>query len=131
LPALEHYLARYRATFGLDVKFERDESATLALPPYARAQVLRIVHEALSNVRKHAGTNEVRVRLDQAGDWARIEISDAGQGFDTAQVAAPGGNGVGLQVMRERAQSIGGFLRIESESGGGTRVMVWVPQGDE
>ncbi len=131
LPALQRYLAHYRASFGLDVESEADEKVNLALAPQAGAQALRIIHEALSNARKHARTNKVRVRVEKAGNWARIEVADAGQGFNAARVALPGGNGVGLQVMRERAQSIGGFLKIESESGQGTRVLVWVPQGDE
>lgn len=131
LPALQRYLAHYRAGFGLDVEFEADEEGTLALAPQAGAQALRIIHEALSNVRKHARTDKARVRVEKAGIWARIEISDAGQGFNAARFARPGGNGVGLQVMRERAQSIGGFLKVESESGRGTRVLVWVPEGDE
>jgi signal transduction histidine kinase len=131
LPALQHYLARYHASFGMDVALKVDERDEITLAPQASAQVLRIIHEALSNVRKHASACEAWVCIERAGDLLRICIEDDGQGFDMEALGQQETRGLGLLVMRERAQSIGGQLEIDSQLGKGTQVTVWLPQASE
>jgi PAS domain S-box-containing protein len=84
----------------------------------ASRELLRIVREALANVRRHAQARHVRVRLWRDGDLVCLEVTDDGRGFD---VENPG-VGVGQQSMRHRALEIGGKLEVESEPGRGTRV---------
>jgi signal transduction histidine kinase len=97
----------------------------------AQLQLFRILQEALSNARKHARTDCVWVSFEKtAGPAIRMRIRDSGQGFDPRRPAgsapAPGGH-FGLDFMRERAEQLGGALRIESAPEHGTCVEVEVP----
>ena len=94
-------------------------------------QLLRIIQEALSNVRKHAYAPQAHARCAQviftfAGPQARIAIVDDGHGFDPA-AAASQGEGYGLRAMRERAEAVGGSLAVISSPGQGTQVVVLMP----
>jgi two-component system sensor histidine kinase UhpB len=103
--------------------------STLEEPEEAvRIQIYRIVQEALTNVARHGCARRVHVKLDElegAGGGLSLEIDDDGAGFDPQRVHA----GLGLQGMRERAQSMGGCLRLDSEPGRGTSIRVLIPRG--
>jgi two-component system, NarL family, sensor histidine kinase DegS len=93
--------------------------------------VLRVVQEALQNVRKHAAATRVTVTSRMAGaDWI-LEVRDDGRGFDAGAVAARGRRNFGLQFMRERAALIGARLEVRSRPAGGTVVVLAVPTGEE
>lgn len=96
----------------------------LPLAPDVQIQVLHMVQEALSNVRKHAGASRVEL-LVQRHPW-RFEVRDDGCGFDPTQVA-PDSLHVGLGIMRERAQRVDATVRVDSEPEGGTRVCIELP----
>jgi signal transduction histidine kinase len=85
-----------------------------------------IVTEALTNVWKHAGVEEATVLVNYANGHARIQVIDAGQGFDPVEVGH-GQAGLGLWSMRERAQEIGSDIDIRSSIGNGTQVTISVP----
>src|ERR671920_288478 len=91
------------------------------LPTEVGMELLRVIREALTNVRRHSGAKSVAVALAVEGSDLVIEVSDDGQGFDPE--AAPG---VGLSSMRERAANVDGRLEIESEVGQGTSVRLRV-----
>ena len=127
LPILREYLAEYRTHYGLDARLVVDNESLPRFPTDVRVQVIRIIQEALTNVRKHARASNAWVRFEQDGDWARISVEDDGQGFDPAQVTGEGRRYFGLQIMRERAESVGGDLELNSRPGKGTRVVIRVP----
>jgi signal transduction histidine kinase len=129
VPSLQQYLNHYRASFGVDVNLVLHENEAVSLEPEDSAQALRIVQEALSNVRKHAHIGVAQVTIDSSSDSLCVCIQDKGSGFDLAAIDRQMTQGVGLSVMRERAQSMGGHIEIESEPGRGTRVTLHVPQG--
>jgi signal transduction histidine kinase len=93
------------------------------LPEATETALYRIVQESLNNVAKHAGAGRASVVLQGLGDRAVLVIEDDGRGFD------PGGPspGLGLVSMRERAELVGGTIRVDSRDGGGTTVAVEVP----
>jgi signal transduction histidine kinase len=98
-----------------------------ALPPAAGVQLLRILQEALANVRKHAGSpSQIDVRLGAEDGRLEMTIVDNGAGFDPA-LEGMDGKHFGLQVMHQRAERIGGRLAVHSAPGQGTRVKVKVP----
>ncbi len=97
----------------------------LPLAPDVQIQVLHIVQEALSNVRKHAGAKSVALRVQRHPHW-RFEVWDDGRGFDPHSVP-PDSLHVGLGIMRERAQRIGATLRLDSPPDGGTCVSLELP----
>ena len=92
---------------------------------------LRVVQEALQNVRKHAAATRVTVASRMAGpDWI-LEVRDDGRGFDIGAVAARGRRNFGLQFMRERAELIGARFEVRSRPAGGTVVVLAIPTGEE
>ncbi|MGQ0609270.1 MAG: sensor histidine kinase [Chloroflexota bacterium] len=94
------------------------------LTPAQRASVLRIVQEALQNVRKHAAASRVAIGLE--GD--ALVIEDNGRGFDLMRLASGTARNFGLQFMRERAELLGGQLQMESRQGEGTRILLRLPE---
>jgi two-component system sensor histidine kinase DegS len=88
-----------------------------------RASVLRILQEAIQNVRKHAAASRISIGLE--GDT--LVIADNGRGFDLMRVASGASRNFGLQFMRERAELMGAQLHIESRQGEGTRILLRLP----
>lgn len=105
----------------------------LSLPPVielggdAQQQLLRIVQEALTNVRKHARASNVRVAVERRGAARYLLVVDDGAGFDTDAAALPEGGRFGLKTMAERAASIGASVAVVSRAGQGTRLEVALP----
>jgi signal transduction histidine kinase len=124
--ALAEYIADFERRTGIEATLELEQE----LPPIsaeAELQLLRIVQEALINVRKHAMAKHAWVRLQAPRSNAKVTltIADDGQGFDPT---LPRGRGhVGLSTMRERAQSQGGEFTVVTGPKQGTRVTVTLP----
>jgi two-component system NarL family response regulator len=118
--------------YGLEVDLHvPDDFPDLLLAPHVEVQLLRIIQEALTNVRKHAGVSQARLYLLADSDYARAIISDAGAGFDLT--AAPDESGradphFGLTMMRERAASVNGTVDIRSRPGQGSQLTVKIPR---
>jgi len=92
--------------------------------------LFRIAQEALLNASKHAGAKEVAVSLGRTGDAILMTIADDGKGFDMNKLSTlRKESGWGLIIMREKAESLGGHLRIESSPGAGTVITVEIPEG--
>jgi two-component system, NarL family, sensor histidine kinase DegS len=126
MDAVESMAALTGATVETDLKAPGD-----GLNPTQQTAVLRVVQEALQNVRKHAGSSRtvVSTRIEDA-TWI-LEVSDDGRGFDVGAVAARGRRNFGLQFMRERAELIGAQFEVRSRPGGGTVVGLSIPVGEE
>lgn len=126
-PALRTTLRKFQLQTGLDTSVEVSGHG-VALPNDVQVQVLHIVQEALSNVRKHAGATGVRLSVQQAPTWT-FTVSDDGSGFEPA--AQVGEDHVGLRIMAERASRIGAHLQVHSKPGAGTTVQLSLPSGQE
>jgi len=121
--AILEYAQEFGQVSGLNVHIQAaDDVPALAARP--RAEVLRVVQEALNNVRKHAHADSVRISIDGDHGSMRILVEDNGRGFDVGR--EPPGH-FGLDIMRERVESVGGTLDIHSGDGAGTRVTIQVP----
>lgn len=110
--AARHKISVEVSVSGIDERVGRE----------AKAPVLRIVQEALQNVRKHAAATAVRIGLEDG----LLVIVDNGRGFDVMRLASASRN-FGLQFMRERAELMGSSLQIESRQGEGTRILLSLP----
>ncbi len=96
------------------------------IPPAIQGIVLKNISEALTNIEKHARATRVAVATDVVARGLRVEVRDDGKGFVVAEsVRLPGH--IGLVAVKERAQLAGGWCRIESEPGAGTKIEFWVP----
>ncbi|HET8632137.1 MAG TPA: GAF domain-containing sensor histidine kinase [Thermomicrobiales bacterium] len=129
LDVLRQYLDRWQEQSGVAVALDLPpaDEALRALPPTAELQLLRIIQEALSNVRKHAGASAVAVRLGAADGDVRASVMDNGGGFDPGALGRAAFPRFGLAGMRERAEAVGGELIVDSAPGRGTRVEVRIP----
>jgi len=112
--------------FGLRVEFLADPLPA-AIPARQQAELLRVVQEALTNVRKHADATMVRVRAGLDGDALVVTVTDNGRGF---QLDSARKEGLGLLGMEERARLMGGNLGISTEPSDGTSVSVRLPLAD-
>ncbi|MBN1314464.1 MAG: GAF domain-containing protein [Anaerolineales bacterium] len=127
ISSLREYLADYQRSYGVQVSLDTDDKAGAKLAGQIQVQAIRIIQEALNNVRKHAGTNRARVSIKPVGEQVMISILDEGRGFDPSRVSALNQSSFGLQVMRERAESVGGDFSLEARPGQGTKIMFMVP----
>lgn len=128
LASIDAYLDRWSDLSGIAVTRELDERSP-EMEPAAELQLLRIVQEALTNVRKHAAAGRVSVRGRRGREGLELVVEDDGRGFDPAAPAAParGSPRFGLATMRERAEAIGARFDLDSQPGRGTRVAVLYP----
>ncbi|MDC8786080.1 type IV pili methyl-accepting chemotaxis transducer N-terminal domain-containing protein [Roseateles koreensis] len=117
--ALRTTLSKFELQSGLGTHLTV-EGHGVPLPPDQQIQVLHVIQEALSNVRKHSGAHHVSVRVRQEPQWY-FEVSDDGKGFEPQAQAVPE-NHVGLRIMRERADRIGAKLVLGRRPGGGMQV---------
>jgi len=124
--ALESGARMWTAGSGVEVKV--DVSGTeKPLPQEMEQHLLRIAQEAVTNVLKHAGASQIWVKLHMEARKLFLRIVDNGHGFDQQDVFASRGGHFGLIGMRERAERLGGELRLASHPGEGTEVEVKVP----
>jgi two-component system nitrate/nitrite sensor histidine kinase NarX len=121
--ALRQTLQKFEHQSGVKAELH-SQGHGLPLPADRQIQVLHVVQEALSNVRKHARATRVRLDVQQAPVW-RFEVSDDGGGFDPAALRPE--THVGLRIMRERAARIGAEVLIASHAGVGTTLTLTLP----
>lgn len=122
--ALRATLSKFEHQSGLPAELAMHGQG-LPLAPDVQIQVLHIVQEALSNVRKHAGARRVQLTVQRHPRW-RFEVRDDGQGFDPQSVP-PDSLHVGLGIMHERAERIGAQLALDSSPGSGTTMVLELP----
>jgi signal transduction histidine kinase len=121
---LERTAADFTTLTGIEV-----DVSNVCMPhlfsPGVKAQLVRIVQEALTNIRKHAQASEVMLSAFERDEAVILEVRDNGRGFapEETQPASQ----YGLRSMRERAESIGADFQIISTSGAGTTVRVRLP----
>jgi signal transduction histidine kinase len=128
LPSLQDYLSRFRANYGIATALDvGPELAGRVFEPMVGAQLLRIIQETLTNVRKHAQARAVRIGLSVSDGQAEAIVQDDGGGFDPARLETAEASTFGLRFMRERAHGVGGTVRVDSAPGEGTRVVITVP----
>jgi nitrate/nitrite-specific signal transduction histidine kinase len=127
IPTLTEFLHEFSAQNGIAVELQVAEGRPLHLSPGSEVQLVRIIQEALANVRKHAQAGHARVCLQRLDPWVRVTIEDDGRGFEPSTPGSSDGLHFGLQTMRERAEGLGGKLEIDTAPGRGTRIVATLP----
>lgn len=127
--ALQDYLTEYQQYYGLEVRFSVDDASSIEFSPEVGNQLIRVIQEALSNVRRHACAHRVWIQFWQNHGEIHMSIKDDGSGFDPNEIASNDRSkqSFGLQIMHERIQHINGKLKIESEPGKGTKILLRIP----
>jgi len=122
--ALQETLQKFRHQTGLHTEL-KVTGAGLPLPSDVQVQVLHVMQEALSNVRKHAQANLVELVVEKGQHWT-FSVQDNGIGFTTETLQ--GSQHVGQHIMQERARAIGATVHVASQPGHGTRVHLRLPE---
>ncbi|HOZ37779.1 MAG TPA: histidine kinase N-terminal 7TM domain-containing protein [Anaerolineaceae bacterium] len=128
LLTLEKYLTRFERDYAIrteiiNSKIIREKS----LSPMVEIELFRIIQETLTNVRKHANATRIKINFESVDGFLSTCVEDNGYGFDLEKHRSMQGNHFGLQMMRERAEVVGGSVQMDSQKGQGTRVRIMVP----
>jgi signal transduction histidine kinase len=126
-PAIRSFLENSEATFSWTVQDELEAQPS----PQTRLILYRIAQEALTNARKHARAQHVRVWLGDGDGSVAMEIADDGVGFEPQEAVVAVAGHMGLAAMRERAEMSGGRCELHSLPGEGTTLNVWMPFGED
>jgi two-component system nitrate/nitrite sensor histidine kinase NarX len=118
-------LDEFRRASGISAELVGADPAGLMLSAAAQRQVVRMVREALTNVRRHAQAERVWVRVEPGDREVSFTVEDDGGGFDPSDVR--GEHHLGLAIMRIRAERSGGQVTVDSALGAGTRVIIRFP----
>jgi signal transduction histidine kinase len=125
--SLQEYLADYRTHYGLRVDLMLENDCLKEFSSHVSSQLMRIIQEALTNVRRHSNASQVLIQCGQEDGLVCMCIEDNGRGFNPDQVIKEDDQHYGLKIMGERAESVGGSLEFDSKPGAGTRIIVRVP----
>lgn len=127
LETVSEYAREFTRATDVSVNIVSEQNAT-KLKPFARAEMSRIVQEALNNIRRHAEASRVDISFQQLNGNLRVEIKDDGRGFWTEEIfSGENHRNFGVRSMTGRAKQLGGTLDIRSKPGEGTTVLVEVP----
>lgn len=121
VPSLENLVDTFQEESGKKAYFH-NECQQPTLSADQEIQVLHIVQEALTNARKHSQAQTVRVLLSCDEGNYRVLVEDDGQGLAESRTAKGPGEQLGLSIMEERSQRLGGSLQVDSDPGEGTRI---------
>jgi len=124
VPTIRKYVEALKEQTNLDVSVVVTGTER-RLEPYLEVMVFRGVQELLGNAIRHSQASAVKVLLDVGNQMARISVEDNGKGFDPDTVKSA--SSLGMKLIRERSEMLGGTFEIDSAAGKGTRVAFSVP----
>jgi|GEM_PF-2944797 len=126
IPQIRECIGLFEKQWRIDTDLQLEAGLeSIVVSNQMELQFIRILHEALSNVLRHATASHVSVQLQREQNRLCMQVHDNGRGFDPEAVSS---QRLGLRIMCERAESLGGELTIESSNGTGTTIRVDVPQ---
>jgi two-component system nitrate/nitrite sensor histidine kinase NarX len=125
--ALQEYAHEFEKRSRIRVSLDAEHWTHPSLAPETEAQFLRIFQEALTNVRRHAQASHVQLSFRVDGEVAYLGIKDDGKGFAPVLVGEDSCQHLGMQMMKERAESVGATLKLYSRRGQGTEVLIELP----
>jgi two-component system sensor histidine kinase DegS len=124
VPTVRRYADAFKEQTSLDVSVMVTGNER-RLEPYLEVMMFRALQELLGNTARHSQATQVKVMLDMGEDRVRVSVDDNGRGFDPDAVQQ--GTSLGLKLIRERAEMLGGSFEVDSAVGRGTRVSFAVP----
>lgn len=127
VPTLRHYIESYREQTGLEVNFSASGTER-RLDGYLEIMIFRAVQELLSNASRHSEGDKVNVHIDTQEDTVEVSVEDDGKGFNVEQALE---GSMGIKVIKDRVEILGGEMIIDTAVGQGTRIHFEVPAGTE
>jgi len=124
VPTITRYVDTYKEQTGVDVKFV-STGMEQRFAGYLEVMVFRAIQELLSNIAKHSQATQVNVQMDSSETNLRVSIEDNGKGFEIEK--EQGKSGMGLKIIRDRVQMLGGSFEIQSTIGQGSHILFQIP----
>lgn len=124
IPTIRKYADAFKEQTTLDLTLNITGNER-RLAPYLEVMIFRAVQELLGNAARHSQAGAIKLHVDMGGDMVRVTVDDNGKGFDPEAVKENGS--LGLKLIRERAEMLGGTFEIDSAIGKGTRITFSVP----
>lgn len=124
VPTVRRYTDAFKEQTGLDINVTVTGNER-RLEPYLEVMLFRAIQELLGNAARHAQATLVKILIDMGQERVRVSVDDNGKGFDPETLQQ--GNNLGLRLIRERAEMLGGTFEVDSNLGKGTRVSFAVP----
>ena len=123
-PTVRRYADAFKEQAGLDINVTITGHER-RLEPYLEVMLFRAIQELLGNAARHSQASLVKIILDLGEDRIRVSVDDNGKGFDPE--SAQQSNSLGLKLIRERTEMLGGSFEVDSAVGKGTRILFAVP----
>lgn len=124
MPTLKRYIEAYADQPSMDVRLSITGTER-RLESYLEVMVFRAIQEILNNAIRHSQASQVKVQVDMSDTNVRVTVDDNGKGFDVDTLDEK--SNLGLKVIRDRVEMLGGFMEVDSVSGQGTRVTFQLP----
>ncbi|MCC7118238.1 MAG: sensor histidine kinase [Anaerolineales bacterium] len=124
VPTLRKYAEAFKEQTSLDVSLSVT-GAERRLEPYLEVMIFRATQELLGNASRHSQASSVKAQVDMGNESIRVSVDDNGKGFDPEILKQE--NNLGLKIIRERAEMLGGSFEIDSMAGSGARITFSVP----
>jgi len=126
IPTVRRYADSFKEQTGMDVNITITGTEK-RIEPYLEVMVFRAIQELMGNVFRHSQATLLKINLDLTDETIRAIVDDNGKGFDADTLLQS--NSLGLKLIRERVEMLGGTFEIESSAGKGTRVLLFLPLG--
>jgi two-component system sensor histidine kinase DegS len=123
-PTLNRYIDALKSQSSTDFRLTTT-GMEARLEPYIEVMIFRAIQELLGNALRHSQASQVKVQLDAAGGEVKVSVDDNGKGFDLESLNET--SGMGLKVIRDRVDMVGGEMDVDSVPGQGTRVTFTIP----
>jgi two-component system sensor histidine kinase DegS len=123
-PTLSRYAESYKEQTGIEIRLV-STGMEQRLESYLEVMIFRAIQELLSNVARHSQASQVKVQIDAMETMVRVNVEDNGRGFDVDKIGDKGG--MGLKVIRDRVEMLGGSIEIHSVIGQGTHILFQIP----
>jgi two-component system sensor histidine kinase DegS len=124
VPTLTRYVETFKEQSGIEVRLI-STGMEQRFEPYLEVMVFRAIQELLGNISRHSQAAQVIIQMDSSANGLRVSLEDNGRGFDVEKIHDKGG--MGLKLIRDRVQMLGGTMEVHSTIGQGTHILFQIP----
>ena len=124
IPTIRRYADAFKEQTGMEMNVTVSGNER-RLEPYLEVMVFRAVQELMGNAARHSQGTLLKLNVDLTDDHVRVSVDDNGKGFDSDSIQKE--KSLGINLIRERTEMLGGTFEIDSASGKGTRIMFSLP----
>jgi two-component system, NarL family, sensor histidine kinase DegS len=123
-PTVRKYVDAFKEQADIDININVTGTER-RLEPYIEVMIFRAIQELLGNAARHSQAANIKLQVDMGNDAVRVSVDDNGRGFDAE--AAQGSSSLGLRLIKERVEMLGGTFDIDAAVGKGARIVFTVP----